>query len=134
MYNQVSLRPYKQQLPPMPAGTTPVKGRAVTYVAQQAKLAKSPIASTPAVVKNGRIFYGYYCLMCHGEKGDGNGPVGQSYVPKPSDLSSQAVVKLNDGQLYRAMLTGTGHDPVMIGTVPPENRWPLVAYVRTFAK
>lgn len=134
MYNQPSLRPYKQQLPPMPAGTTPIRGRSVTFVEQQAKLAKNPVAATPASVENGRIYYGYYCLMCHGEKGDGDGPVGQSYVPKPADLGSPAVAKLNDGQLYRKMLTGTGHEPVMIDTVLPDHRWPLVAYVRTFAK
>lgn len=134
MYDQVSLRPYKQQLPPMPAGTTPINGRSVTFVAQQAKVAKNPVAATPTAIANGRVFYGYYCLMCHGAKGDGNGPVGQSYVPKPTDLSSPAVGKLTDGQVYAKMLTGVGHDPVMIGTVLPEHRWPLVAYVRTFAK
>lgn len=134
MYDQQSLRPYKQQLPPMPAGTTPIRGRSVTLVEQQAKLAKNPIAATRATIDDGRIYYGYYCLTCHGEKGDGNGPVGESYVPKPADLGSTDVAGLSDGQLYRKMLVGQGHEPVMIDTVLPDHRWPLVAYVRTFAK
>lgn len=133
MYNQQSLRPFKQQLPPMPAGATPTKGRSVTAVLRQEDLTKSPLKTTPQVLNDGRIYYGYYCLMCHGANGDGNGPVGESYVPKPADLSSPAVQKLTDGQLYRRMLTGTGHDPVMIGTTSPDQRWPLVAYVRTLA-
>ncbi len=134
MYDQQNLRPFKQQLPPMPAGTTPRKGRAITLVEQQAGLARNPVAVNRRTLDNGRIYYGYYCLACHGEKGDGNGPVGESYVPKPADLRSPVVTSLTDGQLYRAMLTGTGHDPVMIDAVPLEQRWPLVAYVRTFAK
>lgn len=131
MYDQPNLRPFKQQLPPMPEGTTPRKGRAITLVEQQAKSAKNPIAVTPETTDNGRIYYGYYCLMCHGKRGDGNGPVGESYDPKPTDLRSPATARMTDGQLYRAMLTGTGHEPVMIGTVHPDQRWPLVAYVRT---
>lgn len=134
MYDQPSLRTYKQQLPPMPSGTTPTKGRAVTLAFKASKVQKNPVAVTKTNIHNGRIFYGYYCLMCHGEKGDGNGPVGQSYTPKPTDLSSPAVTKLSDGQLYSAMLTGVGHEPVMIDTVLPNHRWTLVLYVRTLSK
>lgn len=134
MQNQPNIKPYKQKMPAMPAGTTPTKGRAMTLVVQQARLATNPVAATPSAVKNGRIYYGYYCLMCHGKSGDGNGPVGESYVPKPTDLGSPAVAALTDGQLYQRMLTGVGHDPVMVQTVLPGHRWPLVAYVRTFAK
>ena len=133
MYNQASLRPFKQQLPPMPKGATPIQGRAASLVLQEARTGKSATA-TPTTLKNGRIYYGYYCLMCHGEKGDGNGPVGQSYVPKPTDLTSPSARKMTDAQLYVGMLTGIGHDPVMTGTVPRDHRWPLVAYIRTFAK
>lgn len=134
MYDQASLRPFKQQMPPMPRGTTPVHGRASTFVAQQAKVARNPLPATRDAINNGRIYYGYYCQMCHGRKGDGDGPVGQSYVPKPTDLSSALLTKLTDGELYAKMLTGKGHDPVMIQTVQPDHRWPLVAYIRTFGK
>lgn len=133
MYDQASVRTYSRQMPAMPGGTTPVKGRAVTAVLKTSETAKNPLPATAANVRNGRIYYGYYCLMCHGEKGDGDGPVGQSYIPKPTDLSSSSVDSLSDGQLYRKMLTGNGHDPVMIQTVLPDHRWPLVLYVRTFA-
>jgi mono/diheme cytochrome c family protein len=101
--------------------------------AQQSALAANPLQPTSANVDNGRIYYGYYCLMCHGENGDGNGPVGQSYVPKPTDLSTTAVTGMTDGELYNAMLRGVGHDPVLIQTALPEHRWPLVLYVRKFS-
>lgn len=133
MENQQSLRPYKQQFPSMPDGATPISGRTVTFAVEQSKLT-NPLPATSANIRDGRIYYGYYCLMCHGSRGDGNGPVGESYLPKPTDLSSPTTSKMADGQLYKAMLSGTGHDPVMIDTVLPRHRWPLVLYVRQFAK
>lgn len=133
MIDQPSIRPYSRRMPELPAGSVPTTGRLVTLTLQQSKLTANPLKPTPETLANGRIYYGYYCLMCHGAAGDGNGPVGQSYVPKPTDLSSPAVSALNDGQLYGGMLHGTGHDPVLMETVPPEHRWPLVMFVRTFA-
>lgn len=134
MIDQASIKPYERKMPDMPAGTVPIQGRLQTITLQQSKLTANPVAATPVNLKNGQIFYGYYCIMCHGDKGDGNGPVGQSYVPKPTDLSSSTVTSMTDGQLYYAMLDGIGHSPVLMTTVLPEHRWPLVLYVRTFAK
>jgi mono/diheme cytochrome c family protein len=133
MKNQVSIQPYEQRMPTMPSGAVPIEGRLQTLTAQQSALTTNPLPATPVNRKNGGIYYGYYCLMCHGVKGDGNGPVGQSYVPKPTDLSSPAVTSMNDGQIYGAMLNGVGHSPVLAQTVLPEHRWPLVMYVRTFS-
>jgi len=132
---QPSIKPYERRMPDMPAGTVPTTGRPAALAHKEAAAASNPVPPTPENVRLGRIYYGYYCRMCHGVNGDGNGPVGESYVPKPADLSSPSVVSLTDGQLYSRMLTGTGHDPVLIQTVPPEERWQLVAYVRqAFAK
>jgi mono/diheme cytochrome c family protein len=129
---QRSIHPYQQQMPAKPVGTTPTTGRLATLTAQQAKLANNPLPVNGANLANGKIYYGYYCLMCHGDNGDGNGPVGQGYVPKPTDLST--LTGLTDGQIYTRMLTGKGHDPVMSQTVQPERRWPLVMYVRGFGR
>lgn len=134
MYDQPSVRTYSREMPAMPQGATPTTGRSVTLASKEAVLGGRPLPATKSNIRDGRIYYGYYCLMCHGEKGDGNGPVGQSYIPKPTDLTSPAVAALSDGQLYHRMLTGIGHDPVMIDTVLPDHRRPLILYVRTFAK
>jgi len=133
MMNQVSVKPYDRPMPDMPAGVVPTTGRLATLTQRESQAKVNPVQRTPAVVSNGKIFYGYYCLMCHGENGDGNGPVGEAYVPKPTDLTSPAVTRLTDGQLYSRMLHGTGHDPVMSQTVLPEHRWPLVHYLRTMS-
>ncbi len=134
MVTQVSEKPYKSKMPDMPIGTVPTSGRVATLTWNQSTLKTNPVPRTRKTVDDGRIYYGYYCLMCHGKTGDGNGPVGQSYMPKPADLTSPAVAKLTDGQLYDRMLHGPGHDPVMAQTVLPEQRWPLVHYIRSLRK
>lgn len=131
---QASIKPYEQKMPNAPVGTVPTRGRLQTYTALQSASAANPLTPNPTVLSNGRIYYGYYCVMCHGADGRGNGPVGQSYVPKPTDLTSASVTGMTDGRLYRGMLSGVGHSPVMDQTVLPEHRWPLVLYVRTLSK
>ncbi len=134
MVTQISEKPYKTRMPDAPTGTVPTSGRAATLAQEQSALEANPVPRTAETLDDGRIYYGYYCLMCHGKNGDGNGPVGQSYVPKPRDLTAPAVVRLSDGQLYDRMLHGPGHDPVMLETVIPEHRWPLVHYIRSLPK
>ncbi len=131
MNRQPSVQPFDRQMPMMPMETVPTTGSPRAVIARESKLAANPLPRSRRNLHNGRIFYGYYCLMCHGEKGDGNGQVGQSYVPKPTDLTSANVKSLPDGQLYAKMLSGTGHEPVMDNTVPPDQRWQIVMYVRS---
>lgn len=133
MASQPSIRPYETRMPPMPSGTVPVGGSLRSVMLRESKAASNPVPDTPANRDRGRIYYDYYCRMCHGAKGNGDGPVGLGYEPKPSDLSSAAINAMSDGELYRRMLTGIGHEPVLEQTVPPEHRWPLVLHVRGLA-
>ena len=119
-------------MPKMPSNAVPTHGRIETLTLMQSRIVKNPLPQTNTNLHNGEIYYQYYCLMCHGRYGDGNGPVGQSYVPRPASMASPKVKAMNDGELYRKMLIGLGHDPVMVETVPTDQRWPLVMYVRTF--
>ena len=130
MARQPSVRPFERQMPDMPTGTVPVGGTVELPAAD----AESPLRATPDVIEEGELYYGYYCLMCHGADGRGRTPVGEAYDPAPADLAGQDVRNMADGELCRAMLTGVGHDPVMESTVTPERRWQIVAYVRELAE
>lgn len=134
MREQQSLQPYEREMPAMPAGTVPTRGRIQTLTAMQARLSVNPLKATKTNLANGRIYYGYYCAMCHGKTGKGDGKVGQAYVPVPTDLSSAKVKRMTEGQLYVRMLTGRGHDPVLVGTVPPGQRWQIVMHVRELGR
>lgn len=88
--------------------------------------AKAPATGSS---ERGAVYYGYFCLPCHGADGRG-GPVGESYHPAPPDLTR---LQLAPAALHAAMLAGIGHEPVLERVVRTEYRWDLVAFVRTLA-
>jgi mono/diheme cytochrome c family protein len=133
MARQYELRPYKQELPPMPAGTVPESGYAPVPTAQEAQAQRNPLPATAETLELGRRYYGYYCQHCHGEDGRGQTPVGESYNPRPTDLTTPAVQGLSDGEMYRDMLTGIGHAPVMAATVAAERRWYVISFLRSLS-
>jgi hypothetical protein len=129
---QPSIRTYQTAVPPLPAGVIPVEQPVVALPSEEDALTwTNPVTATPENSARGKVYYQYYCIFCHGEQGRGDGPVGQSYVPIPADLSAQKIQAYSDGQLLRAMLSGIGHEPVLERVVPPEHRGYLVHYVRS---
>jgi len=136
MKEQPHLLPYQDSTCLAPEGSVPVEGSGAWPEAD------SPIAtrSVPLTAAAGRVYYGYYCEFCHGEKGDGNGPVGESYVPRPADLRTEAIRRFSDSALVKAMLNGPGHTverngtlhPVLARIIPPADLPAIVQYVRTF--
>jgi mono/diheme cytochrome c family protein len=121
------LVPYQVRLLAMPTAAVPV----VPAEGQAPALAPSPPADMERTRRAGEAYYTNYCLCCHGKEGRGDGPVGRSYMPAPTDLTSPAVQALPDETLYRSMLTGVGHAPVLSYAVDPEAPRYIVAYVRS---
>ncbi len=121
MRSQPSVRAYETVMPLPPAGSVPVADRR-SFTAS---------LSGPSA---GKIYYEYYCVFCHGANGSGVAPVGDSYVPKPSDLRSQELRNLSDQELLKAMLTGVGHEPVLESIIPVNFYPALLAYVRELQK
>lgn len=130
---QHHFRDYQRVAPPPPPGTVSVGHVAPPSATERAAL-KNPLQPTAANLAAGGIYYQYYCVFCHGETGAGNGPVGQSYTPVPTDLRLAKIRSYGDGDLLRRMLTGIGHEPVLARVVPQEHRWHLALYVRSLAQ
>jgi len=131
MRNQPHVRTFEAPMRVLPAGTVPTEELPTVPGPEAAAELKNPLTPTPENIQRGRVYYRYYCLCCHGERGDGDGPVGQSYVPTTADLRSEKIEHRSDGELYRSILTGTGHSPVLEYTIPPEHRWYLVLFLRS---
>jgi hypothetical protein len=137
---QPHLRSFDAAMPLPPPGAVPASGPSLAIPSPREAEELFRAGRQKVDLEAGKVYYGYYCLMCHGELGDGNGPVGESYVPKPADLRDAKFRAYTDGRLLRAMLAGSGHDvPTSPGatnvlgyTVPPPHRVNLVRYVRTF--
>jgi hypothetical protein len=97
-------------------------------------VASIPIPVTSQLMARGRTKYNISCLPCHGGQGDGNGVVKYFGFGAIKDLHDPNVVKLNDGQLYRAItvgnLEGEGEMKGYANTLDVTDRWAVVAYVR----
>jgi len=132
MFDQPNIRPFQARMPIIPKGSVPVTDAYEPIpTEQQAHQLANPLPKTPQNYARGKVYYGYYCAFCHGESGAGDGPVGYSYVPVPSDLRTKKVKSLSEGQLLRAMLIGAGHEPVLKKVIPADYRWYLELYTRT---
>ena len=131
MYEQTHIREFQATMPPAPAGSVPLEDWPPPLASSaEAAHQNSPLELTAASAARGQAYYGYYCAFCHGESGAGDGPVGDSFMPRPADLRAAKIASYSDGQLLRASLLGTGHEQVLERVVRVQQRWYLVAYLR----
>ncbi len=133
MKEQESVRTYEAQLPEMPSGTVPVEGGVERLMATDPRNLMDPLGEDPRWVERGKEAYGYYCAMCHGQRGDGRGTVGQSFHPLPSDLSSRETQALSDGEIFVVISLGSKRSPPLAHTISEEDRWAIVRFLRSLA-
>lgn len=131
MRRQPKYTAFEASFKPLPQGVVPVEKIYAGIPSQtQAQSMRNPLTPVIANINAGKVCYEYYCTFCHGSDGRGNGPAGESYMPAPSDLTNKRTAALSDGQLYRRMLIGAGHEPVLEYTILPEHRWYVITYLR----
>jgi hypothetical protein len=128
---QHHIRDYQMSFPNIPTGTQPVHAPERLPSPSQATQLRNPLARNAENLARAQVYYTYYCVFCHGDSGAGDGPVGQSYIPRPADLRSGKIAAYRDGELLRSMLIGVGHEPVLERVVAPEHRWYLVLFLRS---
>lgn len=84
-----------------------------------------------ATLKKGKELFTSMCQHCHGEKGDGNGPMvaSGSYagVPNYADKAS-----LSDGQIFYSIYYGKGAMGGHASQLNKKEIWTLVHYIRKF--
>jgi mono/diheme cytochrome c family protein len=76
--------------------------------------------------------YGQYCLLCHGDKGDGQGFLftSKKYPYPPASYLAERALDKTDGQLFHNIRIGFGvmgaHGPQL----SVDDTWQLVNYIR----
>jgi mono/diheme cytochrome c family protein len=129
-----AVRPLEDPLLNMEAGIVPVSAGEAIYRATPGVDLKSPLdAAEPLVVARGKAVYLTYCAQCHGYNYDGNGTVGQSFYPLPTDLRSSEVQSKPDGELFRSVSYGvpSGRQPALHTTITIDDRWHVIAFVKS---
>jgi mono/diheme cytochrome c family protein len=125
------VRTYEVNIPEMPQGTIPLGGGVQELREADPRGLRNPLPSTPQIVERGRERYGFYCVMCHGPKADGNGTVGQSFAPLPTDLRGRSVEDQADGELFQKISLGFRRHPPLAATVAEQDRWAIIHYIRS---
>jgi mono/diheme cytochrome c family protein len=94
-----------------------------------------------ATLRNGWSAYGVYCANCHGDRGDGRGPVGIGMNPSPRDFR-RGVIKYasvpsgqlpTDDDLLRTIRNGLAGTPMRGWPMPDEEARAIVQYLKTFS-
>lgn len=110
----------------------------------------NPLPMTMDVLKAGRRAYNISCIVCHGERGDGDGHIipdpsnpgysnsGREYLSQlqmipPPPLSSDRVAGMSDGELFNYISRGGGVMP-KYDHLSVEVRWSIVNYLRVLYK
>lgn len=89
-----------------------------------------------ALLKRGQERYNIYCSTCHGETGTGLGLAAQrakaagaaAFVP--ANLHDERLRHIPDGQLFSTISNGKGNMAPYAYSIPVQDRWAIVAYVR----
>lgn len=111
--------------------------------AQQAKAKAWPVPDKDKALKpaakadlaTGKELWAKHCKSCHGSKGLGDGPKGASLKTFPGDFSSAAFQGGTDGEMLYRTDKGRDEMPAYEKKIPDINdRWALVAFMRTFKK
>jgi mono/diheme cytochrome c family protein len=90
---------------------------------------QDPYHPTAHVLKDGKALFQSYCLVCHGEKGKGDGPI-SGKVPPPPSYTSTRVLAFSPGRIFHVITMGSGKMPSHATQLNTDERWKIVTYVR----
>jgi mono/diheme cytochrome c family protein len=122
-----------------PQGSVPFRGASVppfvvSYFPGDATIdsmsgMRNPTPPTEASLANGRQYYTINCAVCHGDGGDGDGPLTR-YPPFPKiSLKSVSAMARSDGYIYGIIRNGRVLMPTY-NRIEHMDRWDVVNYVR----
>lgn len=83
--------------------------------------------------KEGQAVYKQYCLRCHGEKLDGNGPEAQYLILRPTNFHSQSLLAKTDWELLVTISNGILFTPMHAfrGRLTDQQMLDVLSYIRT---
>lgn len=92
---------------------------------------KNPLKGKPEAIPLGKKTYTTYCVVCHGDKGRGDGIAAAGLNPKPADHSSAKFQQQSDGAIFWKLTTGRAPMASYEKTLTVQQRWQVIEYMRT---
>ncbi|MEZ4521806.1 MAG: cytochrome c [Thermomicrobiales bacterium] len=135
MHYQKSYRTLEPPRFGAPQGAVPVQGRVPLYNSQELGQLENPIPRTEESVAIGEQVFNVNCVVCHGEAGQGDGPMApqlETYGGNPpANLARQELHGVADNYFYSVVTNGLGQwMPAFGDLIPGEQRWHLINYIR----
>lgn len=100
----------------------------------EADKVSNPLKGNTAATVLGKKLYTQLCVVCHGDKGKGDGIAGISLNPRPANHSSAKVQSQTDGAIFWKITTGRPPMASYTKSLTETQRWQLVNYIRQLAK
>ena len=93
------------------------------------KAVVAPMKFTPDMQKMGEQIYLKNCQSCHGLPGKDNWA---KLTPPPGDLAKDKAQVQTDGEIFYRITTGKVPMPEFRNILPEDDRWSVIAYLRTY--
>lgn len=100
----------------------------------EARKLYSPLVASPKAKALGKANYGVFCEGCHGPKADGGGTLAVRFSIPVADLTTPQIRHESDGELFWKLSHGWGAMPMWSGVLTDEDRWQLIAFIRSLRK
>lgn len=134
MVDDEAIDTYETSEPAMPQGTVPVEGGFMFLKEAGPETLSNPVAYSLKTAREGQVKYDWYCIQCHGPAAEGDGTVGQSFVPLPTNLKSEKTQSKSDGEIFKLTMLGYKKMPPLVRTVTSEEAWNIINYIRWLGK
>ena len=101
---------------------------------------ENPFGGDAAAIAAGAEIYAGICAKCHGETGDGDGPIATGLDPKPTSLADgEMMADLSDAYVFWRITKGGAMEPFnsdmpTFEFFSEEQRWELVSFVRSLSQ
>jgi len=95
---------------------------------------KNPLKGNSSAISEGQKLYNNMCMICHGNKGKGDGVAGMGLNPRPTNLTTSIVQTQSDGAIFWKLTTGRAPMAAYKELLTEDQRWQLVNYIRTLKK
>jgi hypothetical protein len=90
-----------------------------------------PVPVTRVLLLRGQERFNVYCSPCHGRTGNGQGMIVQRGFKNPSTFHVDRLRNERVGYFFDVMTNGFGQMSSYASQITPEDRWAIVAWIRT---
>lgn len=135
MHYQHSYRTLEPPRFQSPDSAVPIEGRSPIYTSAEIFELENPIPADEASIARGQVLYNVNCAVCHGETGNGDGPMAQRLVDNgarpPAVLTADRLVDVEDNYFYNTMTNGLPpYMPAFANLLQGDQMWDLINYIR----